>query len=209
MPGRFFDTNVLLYITSSDPAKADRTEELIHTGGMISVQVLNEIANVARRKMGMSWTETRAFLSMIRGLLPVQPLTIEIHETSLALAERYGLSIYNAMIAASALYADCDTLWSEDMEDGILLDDRLRVVIVLRLVTSRHRGAGPARRRFRPIAGKKHLRGEGVTAEPALRRLRARTTASGLASMPSELRLGHSDPSVSELSECRWARSRS
>jgi predicted nucleic acid-binding protein len=53
---------------------------------MISVQVLNEIANVARRKMGMSWTETRAFLSMIRALLPVQPLTIDIHETGLALA---------------------------------------------------------------------------------------------------------------------------
>ena len=32
------------------------------------------------------------------------------------------------MIAASALHADCDTLWSEDMQDGSLLDDRLRIV---------------------------------------------------------------------------------
>ena len=128
MPGSFFDTNVLLYAASGDPPKADRAEELIGAGGMISVQVLNEITNVARRKMGMSWTETRAFLTMIRGLLPVQPLTIDIHETGLALAERYGLSIYDAMIAASALHADCDTLWSEDMQDGIVLDGRLRVV---------------------------------------------------------------------------------
>jgi predicted nucleic acid-binding protein len=127
MPGSFFDTNVLLYVASGDPAKSDRAEELIGTGGMVSVQVLNEIANVARRKMGMSWTETRAFLSMIRGLLPVQPLTIDIHETGLALAERYGLSTYDAMIAASALHADCDTLWSEDMQDGIVLDGRLRM----------------------------------------------------------------------------------
>jgi len=74
MPGSFFDTNVLLYVASGDPTKADRAEELIGAGGMISVQVLNEITNVARRKMGMSWTETRAFLSMIRGLLPVQHL---------------------------------------------------------------------------------------------------------------------------------------
>jgi predicted nucleic acid-binding protein len=95
---------------------------------MISVQALNEITNVARRKMGMSWTETRAFLSMIVGLLPVQPLTIDIHETGLALAQRYKLSIYDSMIAASALYADCDTLWSEDMQDGIVLDGRLRMV---------------------------------------------------------------------------------
>jgi predicted nucleic acid-binding protein len=127
MPGNFFDTNVLLYVASGDPAKADRAEELIGAGGVISVQVLNEIANVARRKMGMSWTETRAFLSMTSGVLPVQPLTIDIHETGLALAERYGLSTYDAMIAASALHADCDTLWSEDMQDGIVLDGRLHV----------------------------------------------------------------------------------
>jgi predicted nucleic acid-binding protein len=128
MPGSFFDTNVLLYVASGDPAKADRAEELISAGGIVSVQVLNEITNVARRKMGLSWTETRAFLSMMRSLLPVQPLTIEIHETGVGLAQRYRLSIYDAMIAASALHADCDTLWSEDMQDGILLDDRLRIV---------------------------------------------------------------------------------
>ncbi len=128
MPGSFFDTNVLLYIASADRAKADRAEELVGQGGAISVQVLNEIANVARRRMGMSWTETHAFLSMIRGLLPVEAITIEIHETGLALAERYGLSIYDAMIAAAALQADCDMLWSEDIQDGMLLDGRLRIV---------------------------------------------------------------------------------
>src|SRR5580693_1472571 len=115
MPGSFFDTNALLYVASGDPAKADRAEELIGAGGTISVQVLNEIANVARRKMRLSWAETRALLSMLRNLVPVQPLTIDIHETGRALAERYRLSIYDATIAASALHADCDTLWSEDM----------------------------------------------------------------------------------------------
>jgi len=128
MPGNFFDTNVLVYLASGDPAKADRAEKLIGAGGTISVQVLNEIANVARRKMGMSWAETRVFLALMRGLLPVQPLTIGIHETGLALAERYGLSTWDAMIAASALHADCDTLWSEDMQDGIVLDGGLRIV---------------------------------------------------------------------------------
>ena len=148
------------------------------------MQVLNEITNVARRKMGLSWPETRALLSMLRNLLPVQPLTIKVHETGLALAERYGLSTWDAMIAASALHADCDTLWSEDMQDGILLDDRLRIVTrsALSNVAPWWRRSH-ARRGFRPIAGKKHLRGEGVTVQPALRRLRARTTASGSASM--------------------------
>jgi len=129
MPGSFIDSNVLLYIASNDRAKADRAEALIASGeGTISVQVLNELTNVARRKMRLSWTETRAFLSMIRALLlPVHPLTIDVHETGLDLAERYGLSTFDAMIAASALHADCDTLWSEDMHDGMTLEDRLRV----------------------------------------------------------------------------------
>ncbi len=46
----------------------------------------------------------------------------------LAPAERYGLAVYDAMIAAAALLADCDTLLSEDMQDGLVIDGRLRVV---------------------------------------------------------------------------------
>lgn len=128
MPGNFFDTNVVVYLASGEPAKADRAERIIADGGKISVQVLNEVANVARRKMQMSWADTHAFLATIRGLLPVESLTIDTHEIGLALAERYGLSIYDAMIAASALLADCDTLWSQDMQDGFVIDGRLRIV---------------------------------------------------------------------------------
>jgi predicted nucleic acid-binding protein len=128
MPGSFFDTNVLIYIASSDPMKADRAEAIVGGGGAISVQILNELANVARRKMRMSWQDTHAFLSLLRGLLDVHSIAVETHETGLALAERYNLSIYDAMIAASALDADCDTLWSEDMQHGMVLDSRLRIV---------------------------------------------------------------------------------
>jgi predicted nucleic acid-binding protein len=128
MPASFFDTNVLVYIASGDSAKADRAEVAIAAGGVISVQVLNELANVARRKMQMSWTETHAFLNMLRDLLTVHPLTVEVHETSLGIAERYGLSTYDAMIAASALHAGCDTLWSEDMQHGMVVDEGLRIV---------------------------------------------------------------------------------
>ena len=128
MPASFFDTNVLLYIASGDSAKADRAEAAIAAGGVISVQVLNELANVARRKMQMSWTETHALLTMLRGLLTVHPLTLETHEIGLELAERYGFSMYDAMIAASALHAGCDTLWSEDMQHDMVVDEGLQIV---------------------------------------------------------------------------------
>jgi len=128
MPDSFFDTNVLLYLAADEADKAETAERLLLGGGTISVQVLNEVANVARRKMRLSWMETHAFLGLIRGLLAVLPITLETHEAGLALAERYGLSTYDAMIAASALQGVCDTLWSEDMQDGMLLEGRLRII---------------------------------------------------------------------------------
>jgi predicted nucleic acid-binding protein len=128
MPGKFFDANVLLYVASDDPEKADEAERIIGSGGAISVQVLNEIANVARRKMRMPWNEAHHFLSLLRELLTVHPITIETHETGLTLAERHNLSVYDAMIVASALQADCDTLWSEDMQHGMVFGERLRIV---------------------------------------------------------------------------------
>lgn len=127
MPVSFFDTNVLVYLASGDASKADRAEATLAGGGSISVQVLNELANVARRKMQMSWGETHAFLDMVRGLLTVHPVIVETHEEGLRIAERYGLSIYDFIIAASALDAGCDTLWSEDMQHGMKLDGRLRI----------------------------------------------------------------------------------
>lgn len=74
MPGSFIDTNVLIYLASGDPLKANRAEEIIGGGGVISVQVLNELANVARCKMRMSWPELQAFTATIRDLLTFMPL---------------------------------------------------------------------------------------------------------------------------------------
>jgi predicted nucleic acid-binding protein len=128
MPGSFLDSNIVLYLASEDVAKADRAQELVAVGGTISVQVLNEIANVSRRKMGLSWAETRNFLLMIRGLLEVKPITIEIHDVGISLAERYQLSVYDSMIVAAALSAECDMLLSEDLQDGLLINGQLRVL---------------------------------------------------------------------------------
>jgi predicted nucleic acid-binding protein len=128
MPGSFFDSNVLLYATSGEVAKADRAEQLIRAGGTISVQVLNEIANVTRRKLRYSWSQTNTLLLQVRELLAVVPVTVAIYEAGIRLAERYGLSVYDAMIVAAALSSGCGTLWSEDMQDGLAVEGRLTIV---------------------------------------------------------------------------------
>jgi predicted nucleic acid-binding protein len=123
----FIDTNVLLYLLSSDASKADRAESTVRAGGLISVQVLNEVANVARRKLAMSWAELNDVLALVRSLCAVEPLTVEMHDCGRRVAERYGLSVYDAMIVGAALVSGCETLYSEDMQNGLLVDHQLRI----------------------------------------------------------------------------------
>lgn len=84
----FFDTNVLIYLLCGDESKANRAEEVIASGGYISVQVLNECANVARRKLGMSWLDVREILSQLRSVCTVLPVTEEVHDKGVDLVER-------------------------------------------------------------------------------------------------------------------------
>lgn len=127
MSDEFVDTNVVLYLLDDGP-KADRAEALLAQGPRISVQVLNEAAANCRRKAGLNWEETGAFLSGIQGLCLVEDLTLQTHEVGRALAERYGFSVYDAMIVASALVAGCTTLYTEDMHAGLLVERQLRLV---------------------------------------------------------------------------------
>ena len=123
----FIDTTVLLYLLSSDASKADRAEVTVRAGGLTSVQVLNEIANVARRKLAMPWTQLNEVLLLIRSLCAVEPLSVAMHECGRRVAERYGFSVHDAMIVGAALVTGCETLYSEDMHDGLLVDHQLRV----------------------------------------------------------------------------------
>ena len=127
MSAEFADTNVVLYLLDDGP-KAERAEEILGQGPRISVQVLNEAMVNCRRKAGLSWEDTGAFLEGIKSLCPVEDLTIQTHQVGRALAAKYQLSVYDAMIVSAALIAGCTTLWTEDMHDGLLVDDRLRIV---------------------------------------------------------------------------------
>jgi predicted nucleic acid-binding protein len=123
----FFDTNVILYLLSADEVKADRAEELLAIGGMISVQVLNEFAAVASRKLGMTWPEIREVLAQVRVVCAVGPVSVEVHDRALQVVERYRLSLYDALIVAAALSAGCSTLYSEDMQDGQVIERQLTI----------------------------------------------------------------------------------
>jgi predicted nucleic acid-binding protein len=124
----FFDTNVLVYVVGQQDERTARAEALVANGGVVSVQVLNELASVSRRKLGMSWEEIGDALAAVRVLCPSPTLlTIDTHEAGLRIAARYGVQFYDALIAAAALEAECATLYSEDFQDGQVIEGRLTV----------------------------------------------------------------------------------
>ncbi len=123
----FLDTNVLLYLLSANETKAVLAENTIVDGCTVSVQVLNEFASVSRRKLKMPFVEIQEILSQIRIICSVEPITVTVHDRGLQVAALYGLSIYDAMIVAAALLTDCTVLYSEDLQDGQLIDGQLMI----------------------------------------------------------------------------------
>jgi predicted nucleic acid-binding protein len=118
----FIDSNVVLYLFSSDAAKANQAEQVLEAGGFISVQVLNEVTSVCLRKLKMSWQEVDEVLLALKATCSVLPLTLATHEMAVQLAKRFKLSFYDANIVASAVSSGASTLLSEDMQSGLLID---------------------------------------------------------------------------------------
>ena len=115
----FLDTNVLIYAVLSDDPRCTAAERLLAAGGTISVQVLNEFANVARGKLKWLWLDIEATLALVRSRSGrVREISVLTHEAALALARDHSLAFYDALIVATALEAGCDTLFTEDMQHG-------------------------------------------------------------------------------------------
>lgn len=125
--GDFIDSNVVLYLLDEGP-KAERAEAVLAAGGVVSVQVLNEVLVNCVRKAGMRLDEAGDFLAGVRQVCRVVDLTVAGHDAGRAVAARYGLSVYDSMIVGAALVAGCDRLLSEDMQDGLVIEGVLRVV---------------------------------------------------------------------------------
>lgn len=127
MAGEFLDSNILVYAVTDDP-RAETAQMLLQRRCAISVQSLNEFVNVARRKLRLPWLEIRDALSAIRTVCPtVVPVDADTHNTALDLAEQHGFAIFDALIIAAALHAESHTLWSEDMQDGMVVRGTLRI----------------------------------------------------------------------------------
>ena len=119
----FLDTNVIVYAFTKDDPRSKRADALLRAGGINSVQVLNELVGVSRRKLGLDWTAVERQRGVLFELLePPIPLTLALHQMGVTLMQRYGFSIYDSLVIAAALQAQCPLLYSEDMQHGQVIE---------------------------------------------------------------------------------------
>ena len=136
MPDKVFvDTNlwIYLFLKSKNPADKEKRNKVKKVLGRgyniaISTQVINEISNVFIKKYNTKPATIRKFLTKLFDISEVFSLTEENTLQALGLTEKYSLSFYDALIASSALDSNCTILPTEDLQNGLVINDRLRIV---------------------------------------------------------------------------------
>jgi predicted nucleic acid-binding protein len=114
----FFDSNILLYLVDPQSEKSTAADQLVEKGGTISVQVLNEFANVARRRLKMSPNRLMQSLGIFQNILEVVPVTVDVHRRAMEIAFSTNFSIFDCNIIAAAELAGCDVLYTEYLNHG-------------------------------------------------------------------------------------------
>lgn len=122
------DTNIAIYALTEDE-KTDRAESVLAAAGFLSVQVLNEFAFASRRKRRREWADIQRDLSLLRTWVgDIRPVTDHSHEEALRLTARYQLAFFDALLLAVALAGGATIFYSEDMQHGLIIDDRLTII---------------------------------------------------------------------------------
>ena len=130
MPANIFvDTNVWIYLflTSADPrddAKRQAAKRLLqhHARMVISNQVLNELANVLLKKYRLPQSRVEQYVQELVNITEVVLLNHTHTIEAIRLTGKYCLSLYDALIVSAAKDAKCQQLYSEDLQDGQVIE---------------------------------------------------------------------------------------
>ncbi len=126
----FFDTNMFIYLYSADEdAKRTVAEDLINrVTPVASIQVLNEISNILSKKFQKDFDEIKGVVDEITECCMIEIVDEQTVRLALSIAKRYKYAYYDCLIIASALESHCDILCTEDMQNGQLIENKIKIV---------------------------------------------------------------------------------
>lgn len=130
----FLDTNVLIYAVGRDPAEEKKRDVARHLldgdDGALSLQVLHEFSYQVthpKRRDPLRMAVAAQYVGFWRGRLPIQENTLAILDNAYAVHALGGFSFWDSLIVAAAQAQGCSALYTEDLQDGRIVD-RLRIV---------------------------------------------------------------------------------
>ena len=127
----FFDTNIFIYLyADNEPRKQTISKEIVNKANecITSTQILNEINNVMIKKWKMSAEAVKTVQGDVRRISEVAYIDEDTIDKAIDLNSRYGFSYYDCLMLSSALESDCDIIYTEDMNDGQIINDTLKIV---------------------------------------------------------------------------------
>ncbi len=124
----FLDSNVLIYLYSADePGKRQVAVSLCLSPAVISSQVLNEVANVLSLKFDLPPDDVLGKIDEIADRTELSIVGFSTIRKALQLKKAYRYSYFDSLMLASALENQCDTLYSEDFQDGQTIEGSLQI----------------------------------------------------------------------------------
>ncbi|MBN2663633.1 MAG: PIN domain-containing protein [Bacteroidales bacterium] len=126
----FIDTNILVYLSSTEEQKKEIAKKLIysHQNASISTQVLSEFSNVVYRKKIFSSEKLLEFIEIFSKIFKIEIITPITVINAIKIKEKYQLSLWDSMIVSTALENNCNILISEDMQHNQIIENKLKII---------------------------------------------------------------------------------
>ena len=127
----FIDTNIWLYafIETDGEHKSVTAKSVIQKPDVVvSTQVINEVCVNLLKKVSLPEDNIQALITAFYEKYTVTDIDKVILLKASELRRNYSLSYWDSLIVANALDADCAVLYSEDMQDGLQVEQRLTII---------------------------------------------------------------------------------
>jgi predicted nucleic acid-binding protein len=123
------DTNVLIYNHGIDgDAKQLIADSLLDNVPVISTQVISEYLNIIKKISKMNKSDLLRMCAEWLEDCKIQPVSLSTIKLAYHLVQKYDFQLFDSIIVASALEAECDILYSEDMHHGLIVEDKLKIL---------------------------------------------------------------------------------
>ena len=126
----FIDTNILLYAYSTEKNKQEIAQSIINTNNniYISKQVINETINILIKKFKLNIKDIINVVKELEKEFIILDFDIQTQLNALKLKQNYNLQFYDALIVSTALKNSCTILYSEDMQDKLVIEKKLKII---------------------------------------------------------------------------------